>query len=1286
MKRISSLLLAFLLVCSTLSVLTNMPNVSAAVNQYFIYSKFDPPSIDDITGVGGYVEYYGVPEYGDEIQYVYFLSGYTGYKMKVWTTDGDGDGKIEPRQHPNHYLAGFVGPIEPRHFQIVSSAYLDGRTYGSSGHTEEFYVDSSGVYLGAYPYGINKWDHNWNYVGKIANSAPTRTESMAYNPAENTWYAGGRTRTIYQLKDTDNDGSFLDESWRAIFTHPSYGGDHHDGMEYVGGYLWISDMTSDVIGKWQFNTATNTWQELARFTYTEAADVEGMGFGPNDHFWVGSGWGSASYIYELGNEITKGYPIADAGDDVNNHPPTIPLKFDASESHHTDPTKNIVLYEWDFESDGTWDYSGTDLIVTHSYPAYHYPDGSIDWSKTAKDYTASLRVTDDSDPALRDTDTRIVHITAPPWKPVADPDGPYVGYEKAPVKLDGSKSYDPESKMFPTDHPWYETIAEYEWDLDQDGQFDDASGINPEFTWETKGLYTIALRVTDSQASGPGGTVGPLDVDVKYTTVIIKKPTFNVAVIFLEFSEDDPAPSRPLTEFQNIKTDLMSYYHEVSYGSLSFNIMFYPDDGSWLRLSRDRKYYGKDDEQFVQDAIDTSDTIVDFTRYDYDADNGLGIAILIHAGHSNQEGESTDDLSTQVKYGGVFGASGGYPTKDNTKVDAIIAAETDNVGGWAHEIGHVLGKLLVTSVTGTSKDGAWYLPDRYKGGYFAGNGEIDYWGLMGSGSWLPLDWLGRGTDGTHPDHMCSYSKEWLGWLKYREYQHPSYGTYWINSLVTKKYGDDVFKYKIDDNMYYILEVRNKNSEYSKWDTTAPIQRPAWPVLTYDSAEVIYKVEKKSNMWIVNFVSHIVLFPLQDYHSDNANEVLFTVVDENWGTKYEMKTEIKKPSIWKKIGAVLNPAGRLISSIAKVVSPGMPFQFEYALPDLDLHAYSQDGRHVGMNYATGEYENQIPEATTSGDLWNGQEWIFIPEGIEARFMVSSRDNALFLNAFPEAYAFTDGIDAYDLSVVYYDSNGFRYESSSVAQEIMPGQEITHRFAIIPNPDGTYTPIIDDTSPSLAVETPQPDDALQDGVTFKAHAWDENGVSSVTFSIREPNGEQGTPISPTYEYIPASLSTDDRWMRSFDTTLLPDGYYVAYVEATDIAGNKANETVNFSIRNWAPIELLPASEKNNAGRTMPVKFSIRVIASVDPTQPFIRNEELTIKIYRKGYPGTILQTSTYGTTSKDYRIDPASEKYITNFKTLSTSATYVVEIYRKGMLIGSFQFYTVINKMHEYIAAE
>ena len=96
-------------------------------------------------------------------------------------------------------------------------------------------------------------------------------------------------------------------------------------------------------------------------------------------------------------------------------------------------------------------------------------------------------------------------------------------------------------------------------------------------------------------------------------------------------------------------------------------------------------------------------------------------------------------------------------------------------------------------------------------------------------------------------------------------------------------------------------------------------------------------------------------------------------------------------------------------------------------------------------------------------------------------------------------------------------------------------------------------------------------------------------------------------------------------------------------------------------------------------MPVKFSLRIAASVDPAMPFVYNEDLEIRIYRcdnsRCSSKTLMQTSTYGTGSKDYRSN--GEMYITNFQTAKTPAQYLVEKWRpsNNFMIGSFTFKTV-----------
>ncbi len=506
---------------------------TAMADDYYVYSRFVPPGVTGVGNAGGYVEDYGVAStWGDEIQYVYFIgrSHYKiyAYKAKVWLTNHGGSDDpttyIDPLQHPDN--PDHTGPIEPRHFKIVAGPVdMTGMTNYTAG---EFQADSTGVYIGATG-GIHKFDHNLNYIGKVAPAF--YGESLSYNSFKKTWYAGKMRRRIYQLRDTDDDGDWMDETWQYIFTHANYRGSHHDGMEYVSGFLYISDMTSDVIAKWGYDSVSNKWNELARYAYREAGYVEGMGFGPNGTFWITTGGVPSAYLYEIGGEITKD-PVADAGKDVVAYAPTITVMLDGSGSYHPDPKRKIILYEWDCEGDGIYDYSGTDPVTTCTYPAVYNPDGSINWAMTAHTYAATLKVTDNT-PALEggpkiSVDTCEVHITAPPWQPIADPNGPYNPVVNTDVCLDGSGSYHPAASMYAPGHSSYDNIVAWEWDLDNDGVFDDAAGAIACTRWTTEGTYFVCLRVTD----GAGKT------DKKCTTVVVGTGIHDVAVKSIASSKE----------------------------------------------------------------------------------------------------------------------------------------------------------------------------------------------------------------------------------------------------------------------------------------------------------------------------------------------------------------------------------------------------------------------------------------------------------------------------------------------------------------------------------------------------------------------------------------------------------------------------------------------------------------------------------------------------------------------------------------------------------------------------
>lgn len=149
-----------------------------------------------------------------------------------------------------------------------------------------------------------------------------------------------------------------------------------------------------------------------------------------------------------------------------------------------------------------------------------------------------------------------------------------------------------------------------------------------------------------------------------------------------------------------------------------------------------------------------------------------------------------------------------------------------------------------------------------------------------------------------------------------------------------------------------------------------------------------------------------------------------------------------------------------------------------------------------------------------------------------------------------------------------------------------------------------------------------DALQDGLIFEIEAFDGTLVEWIKISIREPGGENGIIISGyEYEEIPLGYQGDNLWcsIESFDTTELPDGCYILFIQVRDIFGSTSTTTFSFSIRNWALLEFLPATERNRADCTIPVKFSLRVVEAVDPEMPFVINQELEIRIYKESNPG-------------------------------------------------------------------
>jgi spore coat protein CotH len=89
-------------------------------------------------------------------------------------------------------------------------------------------------------------------------------------------------------------------------------------------------------------------------------------------------------------------------------------------------------------------------------------------------------------------------ITNTNFAPTADAGGPYSVTTVETISLSGSASGDTDG-----------TIATYAWDLDNDGQYDDATGLAASFSSTTVGIFIVGLQVTDDdgETSVDTGTI-----------------------------------------------------------------------------------------------------------------------------------------------------------------------------------------------------------------------------------------------------------------------------------------------------------------------------------------------------------------------------------------------------------------------------------------------------------------------------------------------------------------------------------------------------------------------------------------------------------------------------------------------------------------------------------------------------------------------------------------------------------------------------------------------------------
>lgn len=186
-----------------------------------------------------------------------------------------------------------------------------------------------------------------------------------------------------------------------------------------------------------------------------------------------------AYFYLDSQKVTMPQPtqliITDPADLTSLTAPET-ISFDASGVPYNGSKFQVLSYKWEF-GDG---YSATGQKISHTYKTKGPKDGRFE---------VILTMTLENISTEEEIEKRhSLNVTFVNERVQATFEAePETGEAPLKVKFDASGSMDPDGE-----------IISYEWEFNEDGRFDDAKGVEAEYTYEKTGKYKAELRVTDN--------------------------------------------------------------------------------------------------------------------------------------------------------------------------------------------------------------------------------------------------------------------------------------------------------------------------------------------------------------------------------------------------------------------------------------------------------------------------------------------------------------------------------------------------------------------------------------------------------------------------------------------------------------------------------------------------------------------------------------------------------------------------------------------------------------------